>query len=166
MGVSLEAWHHMELDELMRGFAAKHGIPGVQSAGDGQYRLVFDDIPVVFSAPGADLVMSAWLAEKPAEGGERLAELLLAANRRFAATDGSALAFDADRSVYLLERRERLDALDVDAFSALVEAYVNKAEEFREMIRAYAPAAQSADEAQAAERAAFGAFGANGLMQV
>ena len=156
----------MDLDELMRGFAAKHGIPGMKSAENGLYRLVFDDIPVVFSVLEAELAMSAWLAEKPAEGGERLAEVLLAANRRFAATDGSALAYDSDMGVYMLERRERLDGLDVDAFSALVEAYVNKADEFRQLIRSYAPAVQSADAAQAAARAAFAGFGANGFLQV
>lgn len=156
----------MELDELMRGFAAMHGIPGMKSAENGLFRLVFDDIPVVFSVLGTDLVMSAWLAEKPTEGGERLAGVLLAANRRFAATDGSALAFDSDMGVYMLERRERLDVLDVDAFSVLVEAYVNKADEFRQLIRSYTPAAQSADAAQAAERAAFGGLGENGFLQV
>lgn len=156
----------MELDELMRGFAAKHGIPGMRPAESGLYRLVFDDIPVVFSVQGADLMMSAWLAEKPAEGAERLAEVLLAANRSFAAAGGSALAFDADMGVYMLERRERLDALDVDAFSAQVEAYVNKADEFRQLIRSYAPAARSADAAMAAERSAFGGLDANGFLRV
>ena len=150
----------------MNGFAAKHGIPGMQPADEGLYRLVFDDIPIVFSVHETDLMMSAWLTEKPVEGAELLAEILLSANRRFAATGGSALAFDTDMGVYMLERRERLDALDVDAFSILLEAYVNKAEEFRQLIRSYTPALQSANETLASEKAEFGRLEMNGFLQV
>lgn len=157
----------MELKELMEGFAAKIGLEGLERNEDGAYALSFNEMDVGFteSEPG-QLLIAAPFATKPAEGTDRLAEVLLSANHLFDATAGSTIALDATSGEYLLQRQVPLAMMDVESFYTLIEAFVNKLESYRELVSEFRPAFDKAADIVTDEHLASSEISMSGFMQV
>jgi hypothetical protein len=97
--------------------------------------LSFDEWVVHFGldAEAASLVLSCVLAPLPAAANAALLQRLLQANASRAETGGAVLALDASGEQVLWLARASL-ALEGQAFAALVEAYLNQAEAWSEVI--------------------------------
>lgn len=157
----------MELKELMESFAARVGLEGLEPDPFGVYVLSFDEMAVAFKEdePG-QLILIAPFAKKPEEGTDHLAELLLSANHLQKATGGATISLDADSGDYCLQRRDRLSALDGEGFSLLIETFVNKLEEFRNLVQEFRPAFDQAEADADREREAISGYEASGFLQV
>ena len=158
----------MELKELMADFTAKVGLTGVEPDEDGAYTLAFDGMNIAFvEVPDTGmLLLSAFIADKPAEGSERLAEVLLQMNFLFSAEEGNIIALDDAQNRYVLQRRDALALLDGASFSALVESFVNRLEAYQSTIADFVPAINAAAAREAVERSEVSSFGPQGFMQV
>lgn len=158
----------MELKELMDGFAAKIGLEGFAPDQDGAYMVSFDEMEVGFREDddGKAVLIIARFAEKPTEGTDRLAEILMAANYLFVSTAGSTIALDNESKSYVLQRRESLMSHDVDSFMAVIEKFVNALEEFKTLVADFRPAFAEAEEIAAEESARFSSLSPNGFLQV
>jgi hypothetical protein len=99
--------------------------------------LSFDEWVVHFGldAEAATLVLSCVLAPLPAAADAAMLQRLLQANAVRAETGGAVLALDASGERVLWLARASL-ALEGQAFAALVEAYLNQAEAWAELIDA------------------------------
>lgn len=145
----------MELKALMEGFASKIGLTGLECSEEGAYALSFDNMDVGFTEdePGS-LLIAAPFAEKPAEGADRLAEILLSLNHLFATTAGSTIALDVATGEYVLQRRLPLALVDIDSFYEQIETFVNKLKSFRDLIKEFRPAFDKAEQVAVEDHAA------------
>lgn len=157
----------MELKELMEGFAAKIGLTDLAPGEDGAYALSFNDMDVGFTEdePGR-LLIAAPFATKPAEGSDRLAEVLLSANHLFAGTAGATIALNAETGEYLLQRHVPLALTDVEAFYTLVEGFVNTLETYGNLVREFRPVFDKAADMAEDDRLASSEMSFSGFMQV
>lgn len=147
----------MDFTKLISDFAGRHGIADL-AAEDNAAALDIDGIVVTLVAMGDVLTLSAEIGEPPSEGRADFAELLLEANLQSEAF----FAKEPGSGIYILVRRLPLPALDAEAFDAALEAHVNLAETWRQMLSDFRPIAKAAAEsAKTAPQ-----FGASGFMQV
>lgn len=158
----------MELKDLMNVFAEKFAIEGLEPDGEGGYHLSFDGMAVNFlEEPKTNsLVIVSPFAEKPIEGTDRLAEILLGANYLFAATSGNTIAFDSANKTYVLQRREPLAMLDSESFIAVVEDFANALEDYKKLVEDFRPALDEATGYVAKENEEISSLHASGFMQV
>ena len=152
----------MELKELMSAFAEKLGIEGVEVK-DGTCSLTIDDIPMDFteSPDGLAVVGAAVIGEPPPEKREAFYEMLLEANTQLYGTMGVALSKLPDTGEIALIGGLPFKGLEVKEFCKSLDEFVSKAEEWRETVENFRPAAEEAavrDE----EAAQFSRFGGNG----
>ena len=160
----------MDLNELVAGFAEKTGLGALTPDDEGMYWLKIDEYAVGLGedAEARVLVVHAPIAERNEESAAALAETLLELNLLYLGTQGGSIALDREAGLYFYQRREPLDALDVERFTALIEAFVNRTEELSnriaEFVRMYAEAGTIA-EAKAAEERSLGGL-SSGFMQV
>lgn len=120
-------------------------------------RLVFDGQLAIDFERDADaglLQVYSVLGPLPAQGREALLLQLLQANLFGADTGGAALAVDADTGEVVLCRSAAAEGLAAPAFVQLVEQFVAVAEDWRERLAAWRPAAGAPDGAQPAAPAA------------
>ena len=143
----------MELNELMSAFAEKLGIEGVEVK-DGTCSLTIDDIPMEFteSPDGLAVVGAAVIGEPPPEKREEFYAMLLRANTQLYGTQGIALGISPDTGEIILIGG--LPFKDLDEF-------VSKAEEWRNTVENFRPAAEEA-AVRDQEAAQFTRFGGNG----
>ena len=153
----------MELKELMTAFAETLGIEGI-AVENGTCSLTIDDIPMEFteSPDGLAVVGAAVIGEPPPEKREAFYEMLLKANTQLYGTQGIALSRLPDTGEIILIGGLPFKGLEIEEFCKDLDEFVGKAEEWREMVENFRPAAEEAavrDE----EAARFSKFGANGL---
>jgi len=153
----------MELNELMSAFAEKLGIEGI-AVENGTCSLTIDDIPMEFteSPDGLAVVGVAVIGEPPPEKREAFYEMLLEANTQLYGTKGIALGKSPDTGEIMLIGGLPFKGLELQEFCKDLNEFVGKAEEWRETVENFRPAAEEAavrDE----EAARFSKFGANGL---
>ena len=147
----------MDFAKLISEFAERHGIVDLV-AEDNAAAIDIDGIVVTLVAAGEALSVSAEIGEPPVEGRANFAELLLEANLQ-----GDAFfAKEPGRNAYLLVRRLALPTLEVETFESALEALINLAETWRQILADYRPVAKAA--AERVEEAP--TFGANGFVQV
>ena len=147
----------MDFTELVSDFAKRHNVEGI-AAVDGEAGLDIDGIPITLFEDGTYLIATAEIGDPPPEGRANFAEILLEANLESAAY----FAKSRESGKYVLVHRIALASMDADSFDATLEALVNSAETWRNLLDDYRPvAAQSA-----AEEAESPAFGTGGFMQV
>lgn len=160
----------MEFKEIVTGFAEQTGLGALTPDDEGTYWLKIDAYTIGFSEDAAAraLVIHTPIAERTDENTVALAETLLELNFLYFATQGGTLALDREAGLYFYQRREALDTLDVVKFMALVEAFVNRAEELtgkiEDFVRTYV-GAESVAEAKAAEERELGGLSSS-FMQV
>ena len=147
----------MDFTQLVADFAERHGIANLAAEGNAA-ALDIDRIIVTLVTAGDALSVSAEIGEPPSEGRAEFAELLLEANLQ---TD-AFFAKEPESGAYVLVRRLPLPALDAESFDAALEALVNLAETWRQLLADFRPAAKTAAEAPAETPS----FGDGGFMQV
>ena len=152
----------MELNELMSSFAEKLGIEGIEVK-DGICSMTIDDIPMEFTeSPGGEAVIGvAVIGEPPPEKREAFYEMLLEANTQLYGTQGIALSRLPDTGEIGLIGGLPFKGLELKEFCKSLDEFINKAEEWRETVENFRPAAEEAavrDE----EDAQFRRFGVNG----
>ena len=152
----------MELNELMSAFAEKLGIEGI-AVENGTCSLTIDDIPMEFteSPDGLAVVGVAVIGEPPPEKREAFYEMLLEANTQLYGTKGIALGKSPDTGEIMLIGGLPFKGLELQEFCKDLDEFVSKAEEWRETVENFRPAAEEAavrDE----EDAQFRRFGMNG----
>lgn len=91
---------------------------------------------------------------------------MLGANHFFLATGGATIALDSETGGYLLQRNIQFSVLDVGSFVKLIEGFVNKLEELKNLVAEFRPAFEKADKVIKAERQEAIRLGLNGFMQV
>ena len=152
----------MELNELMSSFAEKLGIEGIEVK-DGICSMTIDDIPMEFTeSPGGEAVIGvAVIGEPPPDKREAFYEMLLEANTQLYGTQGIALSRLPDTGEIGLIGGLPFKGLELKEFCKSLDEFINKAEEWRETVENFHPAAEEAavrDE----EDAQFRKFGMNG----
>ena len=152
----------MELNELMSAFAEKLGIEGI-AVENGTCSLTIDDIPMEFteSPDGLAVVGVAVIGEPPPDKREAFYEMLLEANTQLYGTKGIALGKSPDTGEIMLIGGLPFKGLELQEFCKDLDEFVSKAEEWRETVENFRPAAEEAavrDE----EDAQFRRFGVNG----
>ena len=152
----------MELESLMSAFAETLGIEGVEVK-DGTCSLTIDDIPMEFteSPDGLAVVGAAVIGEPPPEKREAFYEMLLRANTQLYGTQGIALGISPDTGEIILIGGLPFKGLEMEEFCKDLDKFVSKAEEWRETVENFRPAAEEAavrDE----EATQFSKFGGNG----
>ncbi len=116
-------------------------------------RLVFDGQLAIDFERDADaglLQVYSVLGPLPGQGREALLLQLLQANLFGADTAGAALAVDADTGEVVLCRSVAAEGLPAPAFVQLVEQFVAVAEDWKERLAAWRPAAGAPDGAHSA----------------
>ena len=152
----------MELKELMSAFAETLGIDGIEVK-DGVCSMTIDDIPLEFTeSPGGEAVVgAAVIGEPPPDKREAFYEMLLQANTQLYGTQGIALGISPDTGEVILIGGLPFKGLELKEFCQDLDNFINKAEEWRETVENFRPAAEEAavrDE----EAAQFSRFGGNG----
>ena len=152
----------MELKELMTAFAERLGIEGIEVK-DGVCSMTIDDIPMDFTeSPGGEAVIgAAVVGEPPPDKREAFYEMLLEANTQLYGTKGIALGKSPDTGEIMLIGGLPFKGLELKEFCKALDEFVSKAEEWREALENFRPAAEEAavrDE----EDAQFRRFGLNG----
>ena len=152
----------MELKELMSAFAEKLGIDGLEVK-DGVCSLTIDDIPMEFteSPDGLAVVGAAVIGDPPPEKREAFYEMILEANTRLYGTQGIALGKSPDTGEIILLGGLPFKGLEIAEFCKDLDAFITKAEEWRETVEDFRPAAEEA-AVRDVEAAQFGRFGMNG----
>ena len=151
----------MELNELMSAFAETLGIDGIEVK-DGVCSMTIDDIPLEFTeSPGGEAVVgAAVIGEPPPDKREAFYEMLLQANTQLYGTQGIALGISPDTGEVILIGGLPFKGLELKEFCKGLDEFINKAEEWRETVENFRPAAEEAavrDE----EAAEFRRFGGN-----
>ncbi|MBQ7189850.1 MAG: type III secretion system chaperone [Kiritimatiellae bacterium] len=152
----------MELKELMSAFAETLGIDGIEVK-DGVCSMTIDDIPMEFTeSPGGEAVVgAAVIGEPPPDKREAFYEMLLEANTQLYGTLGVALSKLPETGEIALIGGLPFKGLELKEFCQGLDEFVSKAEEWRETLENFRPAAEEAavrDE----EAAQFRRFGMNG----
>ena len=152
----------MELTELMSAFAETLGIEGIEVK-EGICSMTIDDIPMEFTeSPGGEAVIGvAVIGEPPPDKREAFYEMLLQANTQLYGTQGIALGKSPDTGEIMLIGGLPFKGLELQEFCKDLDEFVSKAEEWRETVENFRPAAEEAavrDE----EDAQFRRFGLNG----
>ena len=135
----------MELNELMSAFAEKLGIEGI-AVENGTCSLTIDDIPMEFteSPDGLAVVGVAVIGEPPPEKREAFYEMLLQANTQLYGTQGIALGISPDTGEIILIGGLPFKGLELQEFCKDLDEFVSKAEEWRETVENFRPAAEEA----------------------
>ena len=135
----------MELNELMSAFAEKLGIEGI-AVENGTCSLTIDDIPMEFteSPDGLAVVGAAVIGEPPPDKREAFYEMLLQANTQLYGTQGIALGKSPDTGEIILIGGLPFKGLELQEFCKDLDEFVSKAEEWRETVENFRPAAEEA----------------------
>ena len=135
----------MELEELMSAFAETLGIDGIEVR-DGVCAMTIDDIPMEFTetSDGVAVVGVAVIGEPPPDKREAFYEMLLHANTQLYGTQGVALTKLPDTGEIALIGGLPFKGLEMKEFCEDLDAFVSKAEEWREAVANFRPAAEEA----------------------
>ena len=152
----------MELKELMSAFAETLGIEGIEVK-EGICSMTIDDIPMEFTeSPGGEAVIGvAVIGEPPPDKREAFYEMLLQANTQLYGTQGIALGKSPDTGEIILIGGLPFKGLELQEFCKDLDEFVSKAEEWRETVENFRPAAEEAS-VRDEEDAQFRRFGVNG----
>lgn len=141
----------MNMREIADGLSAKFGIEDL-AVEDGEVALEIDEMPILLSeGKGAAIVMTGFVGDAPAEGGEAFANLLLEGTMGLMDSKSSALARNPETGAYALVQRVAQDGLTFDAFSNALAEFVDQLETWRTMLADFRPAAAAAKVSVAAQ---------------
>ena len=157
----------MELKELIPAFAAKLGIEGL-AAEDGVCALEIDGIPLQLAEmpDGKALVATAVVGTPPPEKTEAFLTLLLEANTETLGPQGAAFGMLPDTGEVILQWRVTTRDLELDAFCAELETFVNQVEQWRLALENFRPAAEEAATREEEAPIPIMGLGASGFISV
>ena len=158
----------MELEEIMKAFAAETGIEGVTADADGAYHFDIDGIGVMFatSGDGVRLGMFAVIGEPPCEGREVVYRALLEAMSPGVTGDGLKFSILRGTDRVVLHRTDPLATTDYPVFKARLENLVNVAEDWCRNIADFPALYEKVQGAAQAAKEAAREFGQSGFLQV
>ena len=133
----------MDFKELISDFSTRLGLEDL-AVEDNTASIDVDGITITFVTDGDVLSAVAEIGEPPVEGKANFADLLLAAN--FNADTIFAKMQESNTSVLI--QRLPLAGLDGAAFDTALEALVNQAETWRNLLAEFRPAAEAAEAAK------------------
>lgn len=99
--------------------------------------LLFDEdivLNIEYDEPGAQLIVSAYLDELPAEDTERTLRELMVANLYWHRTDGATLGLEEVTNGIILADRRPIAILDDALFEKWVEGFVNQVERWKKRL--------------------------------
>ena len=125
----------MQFEELIKGFAARFGIPGGQ-VDDGAAVFDIDGMTVGFvdDDTSATVMVVAELGYPPPDANGKLGEIMLKSNYLYNGSNGAVLCMNPETSAYALMQTWALDPLDVETFSKNVESFINNAEKWKDVL--------------------------------
>ena len=158
----------MELEEIMKAFAAEIGIVGVTADSDGAYHFDIDGIGVMFATAGdgVRLGMFAEIGEPPREGREVVYRALLEAMSPNGAEDYLTFSIPQGTDLVVLHRTDPLATTDYPAFKTRLENLVNVAEDWRRNIADFPALYGKVQSAAQAAKESAREFGQSGFLQV
>lgn len=156
----------MEYDELIRAFAEKHGISGMEIL-DGAAALDVDGMRIAFlhDETARSLVLLGEIGVPPPESDGRFNELLMQANFLFRGSDGATFTQNPETKEYALMRSLPLTLLDASSLADAVQAFANTLERWRRVLSDFRPAAESPGDAPASVGDVI-PFGTSGFISV
>ena len=134
----------MEFKELIADFSMRHGVEGLD-AEDDKVAFNVDDIPIFIAVDGDEIAMISEIGEPPNEGKADFADLLLSTNFN---EKTIVFAKSPDSGKYVLMQRLQFARLDGNGFDAALEELVNQAENWRNLLATFSPAAEAAVSAK------------------
>lgn len=159
----------MEYNELMNGFAEKFAISGMEIE-DNAVVLEIDGMNVSFIHEPAtnEVILVAEIGRPPPDPDGIMGATMLKANYFLKGTGGAVLCQMPDTGAYAISRRCPLVAHDVNTFSSALEAFVNSADDWRNVISCLRVAEESARLTQDADQTeeSLPGMGYGGFMQV
>lgn len=159
----------MDYPELMRGFDAKYGVADIDT-GNGAAALEIDGMTVGFiHAPETDEIMVvAEIGYPPPDPDGPFGGVMLKANYLYNGTGGAVICQNPETGAYAVMRSYPLAQHDVETFSRAVEALVNTAERWRDLLSGagFAEDAKDEKDAESSEDASTFPGGLGGFMQV
>ena len=96
--------------------------------------LLFDGdivLNIEYDDPTSQLILSSYLDELPAEGGEAVLRELMVANLYWHRTDGATLGLEDATNGIILAQSRSVTELDDATFEKLVETFVNQTERWK-----------------------------------
>ena len=128
--------------------------------------LEIDGMPLLIAEDrNVAIVLTGFVGDPPAEGGEIFANMLLESTMGLMDTKAAALARNPETGAYALVERLAQDGLTMDGFSEALTDFVNRLETWRTMLEDFRPAATEAKSVAAAQPGVQD-FAMNGFMQV
>ena len=141
----------MDLKEIAAGLSDKFGIEDL-TVEDGEVALEIDGMPILLAEDrGSALVVTGFVGDPPAEGGEAFANLLLEGTTGLMDSKSAAFARNPETGAYMLVQRVVQDGLSFDAFDETLGDFVNLLETWRTMLENFRPAAVAAKESVAVQ---------------
>ena len=126
----------MTAGNLIGKLGGRLGVGALEPNEAGEVVLTFDGMPVSIVCTDADerVLLSADLGAVPDHGAAFFMRQMLQSNHLLAATCGATLSIDKDGGQFCLCRSESLAALDMDRFLRILESFVNRVAEWREVL--------------------------------
>ena len=158
----------MELEEIMKAFAAEIGIEGVAADADGAYNFDIDGISVMFATAGdrVRLGMFAVIGEPPRDGREIVYRALLEAMSPGMTEGGLTFSILRGTDRVILHRTDTLATTDYAVFKARLENLVNVAEDWRRNVADFPALYEKVQSAAQAAKETAREFGQSGFLQV
>ena len=138
----------MELSELMRRFAEESGISALGPDEKGMYAVLIDNMTVTFRVrPDQNLLETrAPVCAVTEKMRDTICPVMLESMFLGQATGGSAFILDEEKGEAVLCRTDWLTLLDVAAFRAMLEKFVNILEEWRNLTDDFAAVVDAVGE--------------------
>ena len=142
----------MEFKDLLKAFAAKYGIEGLDG-GDGTAVLSVDGISVELlnDSRARNLVACAEIGQPPPDANGAFGSMMLKANFLLRATEGATLCQNPETNAYALVRPFQLALTDVESFAAGLESLANQTENWRKALAGLNHAETARSNIQASE---------------
>ena len=136
----------MDYNELIDGFATKFGVEEI-TIKDGITAVNFDDmkVEIVHNDVDRSVLFYGVIGQGPTDDIPKYNAFLLQANFLFQGTGGATLSQNPRTKEYVLVRAYPLEYLDIDAFIAALETFVNGLERWRIVLDNFSPVKNEAE---------------------
>jgi hypothetical protein len=124
---------------LLRDFGASIGLPDLEPDNDGYCCLRIGEqvtVSLQYEPEGQDLALFAKLCRIPQQFRFEAYEMMLAGNLFWAQTKGGTLAVEPSEGIVFLLMKEKLQAMDFSRFNALLQGFVEAAEDWQRRLEA------------------------------
>ena len=157
--------NQMELKETADGLVVKFHVDEL-AVEDDELAIEIDGMPILISEdPGVAIILTGFVGDPPAEGGETFANLMLDSTMELMDTKSAAFARNPETGAYALVQRVAQEGLSLDSFCEELSDFVNRLDSWRKMLEDFRPAVAAAKAVQDAQPGTED-LARNGFMQV